>query len=59
MPFHDICQRSLNPLDVASAERFPKNISSDSAVLVRSWYEDLLEDRLNALRVIHWTPRFA
>src|SRR6478609_8427829 len=48
MPFHDICQRSLNPLDVASGERFPWKIIPSAPV--QSWYQDLPEDRLNALR---------
>jgi hypothetical protein len=66
MPFHDVGQRSLNPLDVASAERFPVPPlpqrqcvrSGQLTGQVQSWYQDLPEDRLNALRVICWTPVF-
>jgi hypothetical protein len=61
MPFHDDCQGSLNPLDVTSAERFPMAgglpLQPRQCVprgqltgQVQAWYQDLLEDRLNALR---------
>ena len=57
-------------MDVTSAERFPMAgglpLQPRQCVprgqltgQVHVWYQDLLEDRLNALRVIRWTPCFA